>query len=214
MFFTKSFLLTRFIVLFQIAERCTELTSLSVQSCHKISNEGLSAVITRCSKLVELSIVHCRQINNKTIRKVIKYSAPNLISFTLRRCSRIDQAILSKLGTACENLRTLELTLSYYVNPAVLKSFANIPTLTTLRVGVADPTEDIFELEELLDPLTGFQSLTALYLSFPNLQPAFLIRLILALKKLRFITILGSQFITENFQKSILDEYGVVVSFF
>ncbi|ORX90552.1 RNI-like protein [Basidiobolus meristosporus CBS 931.73] len=202
------------IILFQIAERCTELDSLTIQSCHKISNEGLSAVISRCSKLTSLSIVHCRQVNNKTIRKIIKCCAPRLTCFTLRRCSRIDQAILSKLGRACVNLVRLELTLSYSVHPAVLRAFSSISTLATLWVGVEDPTEVLFEAEELLEPLLGFQDLTTLCLSFPNITTDFITRLITSLKSLQNLVILSNQFVTKAFQNAVFDKHRVAISFF
>ncbi|ORX63858.1 hypothetical protein K493DRAFT_11934 [Basidiobolus meristosporus CBS 931.73] len=86
--------------------------------------------------------------------------------------------------------------------------------LSNSLVGVEDPTEVLFEAEELLEPLLGFQDLTTLCLSFPNITTDFITRLITSLKSLQNLVILSNQFVTKAFQNAVFDKHRVAISFF
>lgn len=102
-----------------LLERSNDLTSLNIQECKKISDEGFQSVATNCPILEELHIgasANTTRISNETIHAICD-RCPKLRRFSIKNCSHINDSNVLCLVKSCNYLK--------YINLNHCKDFTN-----------------------------------------------------------------------------------------
>ena len=91
-----------------IAEHCTGLQSLSLNSCWEITHAGLTTISEHCANLESLNLFDCDQITDDSIIS-ISIHCIGLQSLNLRKCHKITYASIISIYTNFTGLQSLNL---------------------------------------------------------------------------------------------------------
>ncbi|XP_058085273.1 EIN3-binding F-box protein 2-like [Magnolia sinica] len=97
----------------ELAESAALLESLKLVECNHVTSVGLMEIFMSCSKRLKvLSLVKCKGIEDKNPsnpRRAHLPECPSLHSLTINRCVGVGDSFLSWLGSACAQVKHLEL---------------------------------------------------------------------------------------------------------
>ena len=112
----------------------SELQSLNLWGCYKITGASLAEVGRRCPNLQSLDLGDCYHINDASVMEVAR-GFSNLQTLDLRWCSNITDTSLGEVGRRCSNLQSLNLTRCSNITDASLREVGRgCPDLQSLNL--------------------------------------------------------------------------------
>jgi len=121
-----------------IGDRSASLKTLSLISCHEVSNKGFTELVKKSPLLEDLSLELCPKIGGRSVYESTGKACPRLRRFRLRReCFRFSlnypRRVAEALGIAAmSGLRSLTLTSSNITNDELVAILDGCPHLETL----------------------------------------------------------------------------------
>ena len=110
-----------------VVSKCTQLSSLNLEGCEKISDAAAVALASWCPQLVTLDLGACHNITDAAVVAVAS-GCPQLSLLILEDCDKITDAAVVAVASGCPLLTTLDLQGCEITDAAK----ANIPK--TIRV--------------------------------------------------------------------------------
>ena len=83
--------------------------NLGLDSCYRLTDQGMSDIIDRCFKLRCIDIRSCMQITDVGV-SALGYRCHQLQSVNLSFCTMVTDAGISALGAGCGQLQSIDLT--------------------------------------------------------------------------------------------------------
>ncbi|CAG8727042.1 3235_t:CDS:2, partial [Gigaspora rosea] len=143
----------------QIATHCTELRSVVIISCAKLTNIAFNNIARECKSLVEVtvrhdscqmlaSIVHTLATRNRGTLKVLKAYDVSTKEMDKRSKYKADVSVLERLAIRCPQIRTLVLKCCIQEkNPSAIHKFKNLEELQ-ISTSVKFSSSHIRQLEK------------------------------------------------------------------
>ncbi|XP_058104924.1 EIN3-binding F-box protein 2-like [Magnolia sinica] len=125
----------------EVAESAALLECLKLVACNNVSSLGLMEVFMNCNKRLRvLSLVKCgglKEEEDARSRRAVLPKCPLLESVTLDSCVGVGDSFLSWLGSACVQVKHLELIgLSFITDKGILSLLKSLGTLNKALVSV------------------------------------------------------------------------------
>lgn len=123
-----------------LSKQCTLLEQLDVSGCGRLSDAGVTAVVSGCRRLTSLSIEGCREVSAWA---VAAGSAP-LTSLSMGGCTLVTDAGVGAIAAAHPGLRSLSLRLCRSVGDVALRYLAmRCSELTSLDISRCGSVTDV-----------------------------------------------------------------------
>jgi Leucine Rich repeat len=85
------------------------ILNLGLDSCYRLTNQGMSDILDRCFKLRCIDIRGCMQMTDVGV-SALGYRCHQLQSINLSFCVKVTDAGISALGAGCGKLQSIDLT--------------------------------------------------------------------------------------------------------
>ena len=140
-----------------IAEHCTGLQSLSLNSCRDITDAGLIIISEHCPNLKSLKVGDCGKITDVSIISMSNHCT-GLQSLDLRWCRQITDASIISISTHCTRLQELDLERCEQIRDASIISIStHCSGLQSLNLDNCDQITDA-SIISISIHCTGLQS--------------------------------------------------------